>query len=111
MWPQSIAEALRKCGHDVAGVAERPELRGQPDEVVFAIARAEGRTIVTENVGDYRPLGVAELQAGRRFAGLLFTSNRTFPRGDPRTIGRLVSALDALLSEQTELVEMERWLQ
>jgi hypothetical protein len=110
MWPQSIAEELRRRGHDVNSVAERPDLRGQPDEVIFAVARAERRAIVTENVGDYRPLAVAELQTGRHFAGMLFTSNRSFPRGDPRTVGRLVSVLEALLSAPTELEGIERWL-
>lgn len=30
--------------------------RGQPDAAIFAVAQAEGRAIVTENVADERPL-------------------------------------------------------
>ncbi len=42
MWPLAIAVELRRRGHDVTAVAERLDLRGQPDEVIFATARADG---------------------------------------------------------------------
>jgi hypothetical protein len=38
------------------------------------------------------------LSRGEAHAVLVFTSNRQFPRGEPATIGRLVKALDALLT-------------
>jgi hypothetical protein len=110
MWPPSIAEALRERGHDVVAVAERRDLRGLPDEVIFQAARAEGRAIVTENVADCRPLAAAELRAGRSYSGVIFTSDRSFPRGNARTAGRLVAALDALLGEHDSLAG-EYWLQ
>ena len=109
MWPPSIAEALRERGHDVVAAAERPDLRGQPDEVIFHVARAEERAVVTENVADFRPLAAAELRAGRSHPGLIFTSDRAFPRGNARTAGRLVAALDRLLT-QRDLLAGERWL-
>jgi hypothetical protein len=34
---------------------------------------------------------------------LVFTTDRQFPRGDPATIGRLVTALDALLAAEPDL--------
>lgn len=110
MWSPVVAEQLRRRGHDVVAVAERPERRGQADLVIFAAAQAAGRVVVTENVVDYRPLGAQELQDGRSHAGLIFTSNRRFPRHDPRTAGRLVPALDALLSTGQEWTNRESWL-
>ena len=110
MWPPDIAEQLRRRGHDVVAVAERPDLRGQPDGAVFDTAQLEQRTVVTENVPDYRPLAAELLRGGGSHHGLIFTSDRTFPRGEDRTAGRLVSALGQLLDAGGDLVDREHWL-
>lgn len=110
MWPPEIAVQLRLRGHDVIAVAERQDLRGQPDAAIFAEAQAQGRAIVTENVADYRPLAAYELQVGRSHAGLVFTTNRAFPRHDERTPGRLVAALDDLLRSAAWSADREFWL-
>ncbi|MYI06389.1 MAG: hypothetical protein F4059_03450 [Gemmatimonadetes bacterium] len=109
MWPPDIAAVLRERGHDVAAVAERPDLRGRSDEEIFAEALADARAIVTENVVDYRPLASAALRAGRASPPLIFTSNRAYPRASRRTAGRLVAALDTLLTTRASL-EGEHWL-
>lgn len=109
MWPPAVAEQLRRRRHDVVAVAELPDLRGQPDDAVFAFAAREGRAIVTENVPDYRLLAASELRAGRSHPPLIFTSDRAYPRGDRRTAGRLVTALDRLLAEGDGQTG-ERWL-
>lgn len=54
MWTPDIAVQLRRRGHNVVAVAERPDLRGQPDALIFAAAQSEERAVVTENVADYR---------------------------------------------------------
>ncbi len=110
MWPPGIAIPLRHRGHDVEAVAERPELRGQPDPVVFDIAQTEGRAVVTENVIDYRPLAAVAISRGGSHCGLILTSNRRFPRHDPRTAGRLVTALHELLSRGLDLRDREYWV-
>ena len=109
MWPPAVAAALRDRGHDVVAVAERPDLRGRGDDVIFAEALADDRAIVTEDVVDYRPLAAAALQAGRASPTLIFTSNRAYPRAARRTIGRLEIALDRLLTSRQGL-EGEHWL-
>ena len=109
MWPPVVAAALRERGHDVVAVAERPNLRGRPDEFVFEAELAESRAIVTENFVDFRPLASAALRAGRASPTLIFTSNRTYPRASRRTAGRLVTALDLLLTRPGVLVG-EHWL-
>lgn len=112
MWSHQIAEELRPRHHDVVAVTERPDLLGQPDEAIFAAARAEERAIVTENVPDFRPLGFDVLQRGESHPGLILTTNRRYPRADARTAGRLVTALDNLLrSPDLDLTDREHWLQ
>ena len=65
---------------------------------------------MTEDSGDFRRHAVAEAAAGRPYPPLVLTSNCRFPRGNPRTEGRLVIALHALLASGAE-VEGEHWLQ
>ncbi len=109
MWAPAVAEALRSRGHEVIAVAERPDLRGMPDVAIFDAAQAECRAIVTENVVDYRPLAADAMRAGRAGPAMIFTSNRAFPRASRRTAGRLVVALDALLTTR-DVMEGEHWL-
>jgi len=111
MWPPAIAVELRRRGHDVTGVAERPDLRGQPDEIICATAQTEGSTVLTENVADYLPLAAAYHERGDAHAGLILTSHRRYPRSDARTVGRLVSALDTLLSAEPDPIGLEYWLE
>jgi len=78
---------------------------------VLATARREERALVTENVRDYRPLEIGLLAEGSHHAGLVYTSNRQFPRGDPATTGRLVRALDALLRDVPNLRDRSIFLE
>lgn len=98
MWPARLADQLRRRGHDVGAVAERDELRQRPDEIVFETALAQRRAIFTENVPDFRLLAEACLRESRDFYGLILTTDSTFPRGHPRTLGRVVRALETLLT-------------
>jgi hypothetical protein len=57
---------------------------------------------VTENVQDFRRIEANALARAQPVARLVFTTDRQFPRGDPATLGRLVTALDALLVAQPD---------
>lgn len=105
MYPASIAEQLRARGFDVASIHEPgfDHLEGAQDAAVFAATLELGRTLVTENVPDFRRLENAALARGERTPGLVYTTNRRFPRGDPTTTGRLVIALATLLESTSEL--------
>lgn len=98
MWPATLAEELRRRGHDVVAVIERPDLAHRGDDVVLDHAGKEGRVVFTENVPDFVPLATGVLAAGGTFPGLLLTSNAAWPRGNPRTLGRVVRALDTFLA-------------
>jgi hypothetical protein len=112
MYSPAVAAELRARGHDAASVHDpsHAHLSGAPDADVLAVAIDDGRVLVTENVRDYRPLEGQLLAAGSPHPGLLYTSNRQFPRGDPATIGRLVRALDKLLREGPDLRDRSLFL-
>jgi nucleoside-diphosphate-sugar epimerase len=97
MYPHAIAEQLRARGHDVVAVTERPDLRGRSDRDLFAVAIEERFVFVTDDIG-FRTLDAERRARGETHPGLIFSSNRRFPRGQPRTVAKLVRALDGFLS-------------
>jgi predicted nuclease of predicted toxin-antitoxin system len=101
MYTPIVAEQLRARGHDVASLHDRDyrALEGEPDEDVWTRAIADSRALVTENVGDFRGIEALALARGEPTAQLILTTDRQFPRGDPATVGRLVLALDTLLTQ------------
>lgn len=98
MYPYSIAEQLRSRGHDVVAVSERAEVRGTPDDALFTHAQDEQRALVTDDIG-FLTLEAGWRGRGEAHHGLVFTSNRRYPRGEARTVGRLVRGLDRFLSD------------
>jgi predicted nuclease of predicted toxin-antitoxin system len=100
MYTHVVAEQLRARGHDVASLHDPGyrALEGEPDAEVWTRAISDHRTLVTENVGDFRRIEALALARGKPTAQLILTSDRQFPRGDPATVGRLVLALDTLLA-------------
>ncbi len=105
MYSPRIAEQLRARGRDVASVHDPGyrALEGEPDEEVWAAALAADRVLVTENVQDFRRIETDALASAQPTARLIFTTDRQFPRGNPATIGRLVTALDGLFIAEPEL--------
>ncbi len=105
MYTPTIAEQLRARGHDAASIHD-PEYRmleGEPDDEVWAAAIADDRALVSENVQDFRRIEANALAHAQPVARVIFTTDRQFPRGDPATLGRLVTALDALLAANPDL--------
>jgi predicted nuclease of predicted toxin-antitoxin system len=96
MFSPRIAAELVERGHDCRSVAADPLLRQRPDDALFAVAVAEQRILVTNNVVDFERLRrdrVAETADG---PPLIYTSDSAFPR-DRRYVRRLVEALDGAL--------------
>jgi predicted nuclease of predicted toxin-antitoxin system len=97
MYAAAVAEQLRARDRDVIAVAERADLRGTPDEDLIAWARSEDRALVTDNQRDFIPIHQRAIASGVDHKGLILTTNRRFPRGQPATIGKLVLALEEFL--------------
>jgi predicted nuclease of predicted toxin-antitoxin system len=104
-----IAELLRKAGYDVDAVADRADLTGRSDRVVFEAASLEGRAVVTNNVKDFRPLAAEWLAQGRVHAGLiLLPSTRTRTRN---AIAGIADAIEGILRDHPDgLSGSECWI-
>jgi len=104
-----IAELLRNGGYDVAAVADRDDLVGRRDRVIFEVASAEGRAVVTNNIKDFRPLAAEWLSQGRVHAGLiLLPSARTRSR---HAVAATATAIERILCDHPDgLSGSERWI-
>ncbi len=111
MYPAAIATALRERGHDAMAVQDEDDLRELGDEALFATARDLGRVVVTENVKDFAPIEARLRAQGEHHPGLVFTSNRSFPRHRQRFIGAMVDALDKLAADDPACQDTTYWLQ
>jgi hypothetical protein len=107
-----IARELRAQGHDVEAVAGHPEREALSDPDVLALARAERRAIVTNNIRDFRPLHVeAVLPGGPGHYGMIFMPGSY--RRTKSDIGRIVAALTVKLGQypgDEDLLNGEEWL-
>ncbi len=108
-----IARQLRAHGHDVTAVKEQPELIGRPDRVHFASMPEQRRAIVTQDLGDFRPLLAQAMRTGAKTYGLVCVPARiSLSRG---ASGQLIASLEQLLrrhSGDDDLSERggETWL-
>lgn len=66
-----IARPLRRDGHDVTALSERPDLEGLADPDVLALAAAEDRILVTRNSRDVAALLREWAEGGRSHAGCI----------------------------------------
>jgi len=108
-----IAKELRRQGHAVEAVAERPDLQASDDEALLVLATREGRTLVTNNVRDFVPIARSFAAEGRGHSGLIFTSDRSLPR-TRRGFGVLARALQRALEAHPDddaLVDQSMWLE
>lgn len=92
-----IARQLRTHGHDVIAVKEHPELIGRADRVHFASMPEQRRAIVTQDLGDFRPLFGEAMRAGRKTYGLVCVPARV-PLSR-NAIGHLVGSIERLLHQ------------
>lgn len=105
MFSGVLAQQLRRRGHDAVAIQEAgyARLQGASDRDVFEAALVERRAIVTEDVSGFRSLEIEAAAEGRAVPVFIFTTDRQFPRGDPATVGRLVRALNDLVTSEAEL--------
>ena len=112
MLSPAIARELRARGHDVEPVAGNPHRQALSDSDVLALAQAEHRAIVTDNLRDFRPLHhEAITPGGSGHFGMIF-----IPGGYRRTkadTGKIIAALEAILRQypgESDLANGEAWL-
>jgi hypothetical protein len=100
MLSPKIGTGLADRGHDVDAVTQRPDLMAlHDDEPILAAATAEGRIMVTTNIGDFAVLDGRWAAEGRTHAGIVFVSTSAFPQ-DRSFIGSVVKALHAAANEE-----------
>lgn len=111
MLSPAIARELRSRGHDVEPVAGHPDREALSDPEVLALARAEHRALVTNNLRDFRPLHhEAITPGGAGHFGMIF-----MPGAYRRTradIGRIIAALEVILASypgEGDLRNGETW--
>jgi uncharacterized protein DUF5615 len=112
MLSPAIARDLRSRGHDVESVAGNPGREALSDPEVLALARAEHRAIVTNNVRDFRPLHhEAITPGGAGHFGMIFMPG-SYRRARADT-GRIIAALEQILTRypgEKDLANGEAWL-
>jgi hypothetical protein len=75
-----VAEILRREGHDVVALKERPRQQPLSDAEVLEAAFIERRAVVSENAGDFTVLHRHWIERGRTHYGIVLTSSRRFQR-------------------------------
>lgn len=76
-----IARELRERGWDVDAVKlYRPDLEARPDREIIRRMAEEKRTVVTNNVADFRPIHDRTVAAGEDHSGMIFTYDAPMPR-------------------------------
>jgi hypothetical protein len=112
MLSPAIARELRARGHDVEAIAGHPNREALTDPEVIAVARAEHRAIVTNNLRDYRPLhSDAIIPGGTGHYGMIFLPGPY--RRSKNDTGRIITALEAKLRKypgEKDLADGEDWI-
>jgi hypothetical protein len=112
MLTPTIARELAARGHDVTAVAGAPAHEALSDTDVLNLARSQRRTVVTNNIRDFRPLHTeAVTPGGAGHFGIIFMP-ATYRRTKADT-GRIIAALETKLAEypgESDLANAEAWL-
>ena len=112
MLSPAIARELRARGHDVEPIAGSPDREARSDPDVLALARAEHRAVVTNNLRDFRPLHhEAITPGGAGHFGMIFMPGSY--RHTRKDTGRIIAALEAILTQhpgEADLANGEAWL-
>jgi hypothetical protein len=104
-----IAALLRQAGRDVEAVADRADLVGRSDMLIFEVACGENRAVITNNIKDFRPLAALWLSQGGVHGGLiLLPSARTRTRA---ATTKLAESIAGILRDNPDgLAGSERWI-
>jgi predicted nuclease of predicted toxin-antitoxin system len=112
MLSRSIAEGLRRRGHDAIALTENPGWVSLGDAEVLELARSERRALVTNNVADFRALHLLAIQSGAtgHFGIIFLSSQRRRRKADS---GLIIKALEQTLADHAQddaLANSEAWI-
>lgn len=93
-----VAAQLVKAGFGVVAASRHEHTRNITDEELLAVATADHRVIVTENIADFAPLAAHWAAEGRRHFGIILTHPGKFNRSQASYPGSLLRTLKAFLS-------------
>jgi predicted nuclease of predicted toxin-antitoxin system len=100
---QSVVEALRKAGHDLASVADIAP--GAPDEEVLRLANAESRVLLTND----KDFGEMAYRRGQAAAGILLLRYLTQDGADKAArLARILPAMEDRLVGRFAVVNENR---
>ncbi len=88
-----VAAQLVKAGFDVVAASSQEHTRNITDEGLLALATADHRVIVTENIADLTPLSARWAADGRTHPGIILTHPDKFNRSRASYPGSLIRAL------------------
>lgn len=90
-------------------MADRPDLVGRSDLVIFQVACSEDRAVITNNIRDFRPLAAQWLAQGHVHAGLiLLPSSRTRTRAAVTMLADCIAGVTG--DNPGGLASSERWI-
>lgn len=92
-----MAGAAGRAGLDVRPVAGS-QLAGSADWEILNAAIADGRVLVTYEIGDFVPLFHAVVREGRSFSGLVFVREKTISSRDVKALVRALVRLARAVS-------------
>jgi hypothetical protein len=111
MLSPAIARELRSRGHDVESVVGSPDREALSDPGVLALARAERRAVVTNNLRDFRPLHhEAVTPGGAGHFGMIFMPSGYRHQGRYRKDHRRARAILVQYPGEEDLANGEAWL-
>jgi Domain of unknown function (DUF5615) len=112
MLSPAIVRELCSRGQDVEAVAGNPGQQALSDPDVLALARAEHRAVVTNNLRDFRPVHhEAITPGGSGHYGMIFIPG-SYGRTKADT-GKIITRLEAILTQhpgEADLANGEAWL-
>jgi hypothetical protein len=88
-----LVAALRTHGVDVLTALEA-SLISEPDERHLEFTTSQGRTLFSQNIGDFYRLHCELLKSGKSHAGIILCKQRQFPVGEQ--MRRIVKPMFAL---------------
>lgn len=102
-----VGTALEGMGDNVRAVDQEQDLERLPDEILFGLAVAEGRVLVTHNVKDFSRL-LKERPPERSHPGLILIP-RSVKLND---FGTMISGIQRMLSDlsQEDWIDRVEWI-